>query len=225
MELPNRMTTPPTAVSIRPPRTGRFAEGAIMVVLVLTLMQDVVQVITISTGRVLFALGGSDGRLPLSTLPQLVQADLREGAQGTLADAALSLRLFAALPSFVHAVTITAAAVLLIGILHRVSLGQPFSPGVLVRWRWLTIVLLGGGVVQALADTGANLYLSTHLGFFGARYDSQEAAMFLGGDYAGIGTNAPQWPIPILLAGVVTLALGAAFRAGARLEDEVDGVV
>lgn len=196
-----------------------------MVVLVLTLLHDLVQVITISTGRVLFALGGSDGRLPLSSLPQLLQADLREGTQGTLADAALSLRLLAAVPSLVHALTITAAAVLLIGILHRVSLGRPFTGEVLSRWRWLTIVLLAGGVLQALADTGANLYLSTRLGFFGAGFDAEAQAAFLGGDYAGIGTNVPQWPIPILLAGVVALALGAAFRAGARLEEEVDGVV
>lgn len=196
-----------------------------MVALALTLLHDLTQVITISTGRVLFALGGSDGRLPLSTLPQLLQADLREGTQGTLADAALSLRLFAALPSLLHAVTITTAAVLLIGILYRVSLGRPFSGGVLGRWRWLTIVLLGGGVIQGLADTGANIYLTTHLGLLGATYSPKATEILLGGDYSSLGTNVPQWPISILLAGVVALALGVAFRAGARLEDEVDGVI
>lgn len=225
MELMNEPPTPTVSTSIRPPRTGRFAAGAIIVVLVLALLHDLIQVITISTGRVLFALGGSDGRLPLSALPQLLQADLREGSHATLADAALSLRLLAALPSLVHAVTITAAAILLIGILHRVSLGRPFSGEVLGRWRWLTVVLLAGGVIQSLADTGANIYLSTHLGLLGARYDSQAAEAFLGGDYSGIGINVPQWPISILLAGVIALALGAAFRAGGRLEEEVDGVV
>jgi hypothetical protein len=197
-----------------------------VIVLVLTVLHDITQVITTSTGRVLFALGGSDGRLPLSSLPQLLQADLREGTQGTLAEAALSLRLFAALPSLVHAVTITAAAILLIGILRRVSLGRPFSGGVLDRWRWVTLVLLAGGALQALADTGANLYLSRSIGLLGAGYvERDEVKMFLGGDYSGIGTNVPQWPIAILLAGVIALALGAAFRAGARLEEEVDGVV
>jgi len=215
-----------SARSARLPRTGRFAEGAIMIVLVLTLLNDISQVITISTGRVLFALGGADARLPLSHLPQLLQAELREGTQGTLADADLGLRLLAALPTLLHAVTVTAAAILLIGILYRVALGRPFSSGVLVRWRWLTTVLLVGGVLQSLADTGANLYLSMHIGLLGGGPASrEEVAAFLGGDYSSIGTNVPQWPIPILLGGVIALALGVAFRAGAQLVEEADGVV
>jgi hypothetical protein len=48
---------------------------------------------------------------------------------------------------------------------------------------------------------------------------------FLGGDYQSIGTNLPQWPVSVIVAGLVAAALTAAFRAGARLEDDVDGVV
>ncbi|TFC08441.1 hypothetical protein [Cryobacterium sp. MDB2-33-2] len=212
--------------SVRLPRTGRFAEGAIMIVLVLTLLNDIPLAITISTGRVLVALGGADGRLPLSHLPQLLQAELREGTQGTLADADLGLRLLAALPTVLHAVTVTAAAILLIGILYRVALGRPFSSEVLRRWRWLTAVLLIGGVLQSLADTGAILYLSLHIGLLTAgSMPREDIVSFLGGDYSIISTNAPQWPIPILLGGIIALALGVAFRAGAQLVEEADGVV
>ena len=197
-----------------------------MIVLVLTLLNDIPRAITISTGRVLFALGGADARLPLSHLPQLLQAELREGTQGTLADADLGLRLLAALPTLLHAVTVTAAAILLIGILYRVALGRPFSSQVLRRWRWLTAVLLIGGVLQSLADTGAILYLSLHIGLLTAgSMPREDIVSFLGGDYSIISTNAPQLPIPILLGGIIALALGVAFRAGARLVEEADGVV
>jgi len=197
-----------------------------MIVLVLTLLNDIPLAITISTGRVLVALGGADGRLPLSHLPQLAQAELQKGARGTLADADLGLRLLAALPTVLHAVTVTVAAILLIGILYRVALGRPFSSEVLRRWRWLTAVLLIGGILQSLADTGANLYLSLHSGLSAALSVSRkDVASFLGGDYSIISTNVPQWPIPILLGGIIALALGVAFRAGAQLVEEADGVV
>ena len=54
-------------------------------------------------------------------MPQLAWADLRAGTQDTRADADLGLRLLPALPTLVHAVTITAGSVLLIGILYRVA--------------------------------------------------------------------------------------------------------
>jgi hypothetical protein len=205
---------------IRVSRAGRMAEGAIGVVYVLTLLSDMVAVITISTGHVLFALGGSDGRLPLSQLPQLLQADLREGTRGTLADADLGLRILSAAPTLVHAVTITLVALLLLGIIRRVSLGEPFSAGVLNRWKWLTVALLAGGALQAVVETIAVAYLAA-----GASLNNPERVQFLGGDYSGIGINIPQWPVPILLGGVIALALGVAFRSGARLQDEVEGVV
>lgn len=223
-------SAPKRAIRTRPRLSAatRFAVGAIWVVAVFSILGNVITMINLTTGRTLFALGGADGRLPLSTLPQLLQAELGEGAHGTLADAALSLRVISALPSLLNAVTIAVAAILLVGILRKISFGQPFSVWVLKRWRSLTVVLLAGGVLQGLADTAAVVYLSTNIGLlFGAGNPSIMEARdgFLGGYYSGIGVDLPHWPIPLLLGGIIALALSIAFRAGARLEEEADGVV
>lgn len=120
--------------------------------------------ITITTGHALLAGGGTDGRLPLSFLPQLLQADLREGATGTLADAALSLRILCATPFLVQAIAITFATVALLRILKGVAWARPFSTDVLKNWRLLTLALLGGGVLQGVMDTVANVYLASSIG-------------------------------------------------------------
>jgi hypothetical protein len=94
-------------------------------------------------------------------------------------------------------------------------------------WRTLSLALLLGGIIQGLADTIAGVYLASRIGLlFGAGHvTSEQADSFLGGDYQVIGTNIPQWPVVVIVAGLVALALTAAFRAGTRLEREVDGVV
>ncbi|WP_104128133.1 hypothetical protein [Cryobacterium sp. Y57] len=57
-------------------------------------------------------------------MPQLAWADLRAGTQDTRADADLGLRILPALPTLVHAVTIAAGSVLLIGILYRAAVAS-----------------------------------------------------------------------------------------------------
>jgi len=76
----------------------RVVSVLVVVVAIVSVLGDIMRVITISTGRSLFSFAGSDGRLPLSQLPQLMQADLRPGTSATLADADLSLRLLCASP-------------------------------------------------------------------------------------------------------------------------------
>ena len=205
----------------------RLVRAVLLIVATLTVVSDATRVITITTGRVLFAMGGADGRLPLSHLPQLLQADLSEGASGTLADADLSLRLLSALPAVLHAVTIVLATVFLLRALRGVALARPFDAFVLTSWRRLSIALLAGGIAQGLADTAATTYLNTRIGLlFGAgQVTPDERDAFLGGDYQSIGTNLPQWPVAVVVAGLVAAALTVAFRAGARLEEDVDGVV
>lgn len=209
------------------PRMLRIVRAVLLIVASFSVLSDLTQTITIATGRALFAFGGSDGRLPLGHLPQLLQAELREGQSGTLADADLSLRLLCALPSALHAATVALATVFLLRALRGIAQGQPFAPYVLLNWRHLSIALLIGGVAQGLADTVASVYLASRIGLlFGSGIVTREQAVtFLGGDYQAIGTNVPQWPVPIIIAGLVALALTAAFRAGAKLEKDVDGVV
>ncbi|PPH43116.1 hypothetical protein C5D09_15135 [Rathayibacter sp. AY1C9] len=209
------------------PRVFRVARAVLLIVAVFSVLTALLQTWTVTTGRTLLVFGGADGRLPLRSLPQLLQAEPREGTAPTLADAALSLRLLGALPSLLQAVTIVLAAVFLLRVLRGIAAGRPFDPFVLANWRRLSLALLIGGVAQGLADTAAGLYLSSGIGllFAAGRVTDEQRDAFLGGDYQAIGTNLPQWPVPVLLAGVVALALTAAFRAGAKLERDVDGVV
>lgn len=208
---------------------ARFRIVSIIVIMVATLSVafSLLQVVTIVTGHALLTTGGSDGGLPLATLPQLLQADLREGATGSLADAALSLRLLCASPFLIQAILFTTASVALLRIIERVSAAEPFGAPVLKNWRLLTIALLGGGVLQGILDTVANIYLASNIGLlFGAgQVTHEQASRFLGGDYEAIGTNFPQWPLAIIIAGLAAFALSSAFRMGAQLERDVDGVI
>jgi len=209
------------------PRVFVVARSVVLIVATATVLTDLIQVVTIITGRTLFSFGGADPRLPLSYLPQLLQADLHDEATGTLAEASILLRIVCALPSLIHAVTIVLATIYLLRALRGIAQAQPFHPVVLTSWRHLSIVLLVGGLVQALVDTIAVVYLSTGVGLLYGTWnegpDGQEN--FLGGDYQGISIDLPQWPFTIIIAGLVALALTAAFRAGARLEKDADGVV
>ncbi|MFP7761857.1 hypothetical protein [Marisediminicola sp. LYQ85] len=180
--------------------------------------------VTILTGRTLLTFGGADGRLPLEHLPQLLQADLRQGSSGTLADADLLLRILSATPALIETMIIVAATVFLLRALRRIASSEPFHPMVLRHWKLLASILIGGGILQGLADTAAGAYLFTHISVT-AQFDPAQRNEFLGGDYVAIGTNLPQWPVTTIVAGFVALALMTAFRSGAKLERDVDGVV
>lgn len=205
----------------------RVVTGSVLLVATLTALGAVSTAIMTITGRYLFAVGATDPRLSLTELPQMLRADLREGATGTLADLDLGMRVLGAVPSVIHAVTVVLAAWLLLRVLRGVSGGTPFSGQVLSSGSRLSVVLLVGGVLQAVVDTAAGVYLGSRIGLlFGAgRVTREQEQAFLGADYEGINIGAPDWPIPILVAGLVALALTAAFREGARLERDVDGVV
>jgi hypothetical protein len=198
-------------------RSTRVALAAIAIVVVAAILNDLVKIITISTGRVLFAIGGADGRLTLDYLPQLLQADLREGASGYLTDAPLWLRLLCASPTLIHALTIALAAVLFVQIVRSIAAGKPFTPKVINNWATVGSVLIVGGIIQGIADTVAGAAI-----FNLANSGTPKA---LGADYSVIGTNVPEWPFFMILLGVLAAAIATAFRSGARLEEEVFGVV
>lgn len=148
------------------------------------------------------------------------QAELREGSTGTLADADLGLRLISAAPSLIDAITVVLAAFFLIVILDRVATGHSFETPVLRLWKHLSLTLLVGGVSQSAASIAASLYLTMN-----AFAVSPNQSMFLGGDYQVLSFDGYDLPITLLLGGLISLALTLAFRAGSRLESEVDGVV
>ncbi|WPF82881.1 hypothetical protein SANBI_000513 [Sanguibacter sp. 4.1] len=211
----------------RAQRVRRLVTASVVVVATLTVVGRLSTAWMTITGRYVYTLGGADPRLSLSDLPQMGSATLREGTTGTLEDVDLGMRLLGATPSLVHAATVGLAAWLLLRVLKGISAGAPFTPAVLRWWSRLTVVLLVGGVTQAVLDTGAVVYLSSRIGllFGSGRVSTEQREAFLGGDYMMTNIATPDWPVPILVAGLVALALTTAFRAGARLERDVDGVV
>ncbi|WP_293695463.1 hypothetical protein [uncultured Agrococcus sp.] len=214
---------------VRPKRARyRVINSIVVGVASLAALFTLLQVATTVTGRALLTFGGADGRLPLVQLPQLMQADHAEGGSGTLADLDLSMRVLGASPMFVQAVVFVVATIGLVRIVSGISRAQPFSDGVQSNWKLLTTALLGGGLLQAALETAAWMYFSSRIGLlFGAGLGitREEQEAFLGGDYSAIAVALPNWPLTIIVAGLVTLALTAAFRIGARLEREADGVV
>jgi len=166
--------------------------------------------ISVITGRFLFAFGGADPHLPLTKLPQLLQADVRPGHTYTVGDLSIGVRVLCALPSVVAAGTIAFAVILLVGVLGRIAAGRAFEPSVRRRLVLLSAVLVGGGLLQGLLDTAAIAALAVSV--------DREAV-------SGLATNLPNWPWALIVVGVAVSALGAAFAEGARLKEDAVGVV
>ncbi|MBF4620843.1 hypothetical protein [Clavibacter sp. VKM Ac-2542] len=214
------------------PRVLRITRFVLLLVMTATVIADASRSITTATGRYLFVGGDTDPRLPLADLPQIADAVPAAGADGTLADADLLLRILGALPSLIHGVTVVFAVAWLLRALRGIAQGEPFHAFVVANWRRLAITLLVGGALQGIADVLAQAHLAAGLGLgatFGAlgTFSAGQPAgsEFLGGDYDSISSTGAAWPLELLLAGLVALALTAAFRAGARLAEDADGVV
>ncbi|MGJ9372090.1 hypothetical protein [Nesterenkonia sp. CF4.4] len=189
---------------------GHFFEGLVLI-----------------TGRYLWTDGTVEPGLPLERLPMLNQADLRPGTSGTLEDAELSLRLLNAVPLFLETLTVVVAAWLLARVLRRVAEREAFSPTAISGWRALSTTLIVGGVLIGIINTIAVAYLNSYLGLLpstGAP-DPEGTEQLLGGDYSAIAVDLPYWPVTIIVGGLIALALTTAFRAGAQLERDVDGVI
>ena len=208
------------AIGQTAPKSARSSVIVIWIVAVLAAAGTALEVFTIVTGRVLFALNGADARLPLSSLPQINQAELREGATGYLVDAPFWLRALCATPAMLYMLIALLAAVLITRALRGISAGRPFSPSVRHSMTKLSLLLILGGILYGALDTIAGLTIYDVAASF--TYGTQFP---LGGDYMVTSTNLPRWPFFMITTGVVGLALSAAFRAGARLEEEADGLV
>ena len=205
----------------RASRTQRAVAWTILGVVVLSVIADLVHVGALGTGRVIVTASGANPRLVLDALPELLQSDARAGAPAVLADAGMGTRILFMVPSLFHAAMIVAATTLLLGALRGIAAGRPFTPSVLARWRQMSLVLLVGGAVQLVLDTIATNHLGTWIGhFYGLDRERAGDVQRIGGDFASVGANAPT-----IVAGLVALALTAAFLVGARLAEDADGVV
>jgi hypothetical protein len=173
------------------------------------------------TGRYLWAGNGADPRKPLADLPQLIQAEIREGHSRFLEDIPVWLRVLCAMPSVAYAATLILGAVLVARILRTIARGDAFAVQVRRTLVALSLTLVGGGLVAGLLDTAA---LGTVIGLSsGATLD--DGSPFDPMVVSVLGTDLPHWPIMLIVLGVVASALTLAFREGARLREELVGVV
>lgn len=102
------------------------------------------------------------------------------------------------------------------------ALSSIFEGLVLLRGKLL--FTSGGGVLVGAYNTFLFGFAALYPGISNVS-EPTRTQEFLGADYSGIGIDAPYWPVTIIAAGLVAYALTAAFRAGAKLERDVDGLV
>jgi len=218
------MAHPATSVPVgRQPRRRRDLSIVITgAVVCAAAIGDLFGIFSITTGLVLInALGGDlAAHQSLTALPQILQADLAPGETGDLTDIDLRLRLLCALPTVINMVTIVLAGLLIAGIIARIQQGQPFSSAVQRGWQKLASVLGFGGILQTVAAVIAVAVLAR----LRASQGPNGGGAF-GASYSGLGFNGPDVPWMLLLLGIIAGALALAFREGARLEEEVAGVV
>jgi hypothetical protein len=185
-------------------------------------MWDLLVIFNITTGlMILNALTGNlAAHQSLTALPQILQAELAPGETGDLTDIDLRLRLLCAVPTVISMLTIVLAGLLIAGIIARIQQGQPFSSAVLRGWQKLASVLVFGGILQTVASVIAVAVLTTLRASQGP-----DGGGAFGASYSGLSFNAPDVPWMLMLLGIIAGALALAFREGARLEEEVAGVV
>ncbi|WP_191089365.1 hypothetical protein [Microbacterium radiodurans] len=200
---------------------NRLIHGVIAAVAAIAIVNDAGRGAMAIAGRTLFVGEGTRGGLPLTWLPMIDAAQLASGATGDLRDADVWLRIGAGSPLIIEAATAAIAAVLLLRILRSVARATPFSSTVVAGLRRLAIVLLSGGIAAGVLSTVASIYLIINAG----PVSGSDRLAFLGANYSDLTIGLPQWPIPLIIGGLIAVALLAAFRSGAQLMDDVDGVI
>ena len=184
------------------------------------ILTNLIQLTITATGRFIFFFWESDTRMPITALPQVLHADLAAGTDGYLSDVPGWLRALCATPTVANTLTVLLAAILVAGIIQKIAHGQPFNQRVVRNWKLLSFLLVIGGALEGVLDTVAGQSL------MGSNGQADENGAFeLGAQHVILIIDSPQWPVLLMLCGVISAALAIAFRSGARLETEVDGVV
>lgn len=211
-----------TLVARRAPQMHRVAVGVIVAVAALMVIADVIQAIALGTGRVLVRTGGTNPRASLDGLARLITSGSGGGAAEAVRGAGLVDRFLVLVPSLLHVAVVVLATILLLRIMHGVSAGEPFSASIRRCWQQLAVVLLCGGAAQMVVDLVVSFRLTEIINhYFGVdRTPLAERILTTGIDFTPVSTN-----VPTIVAGLVALALTAAFRTGARLVEDADGLV
>ncbi len=126
----------------------------------------------------------------------------------TLPDAALGQHLLAMLPLALTILLVTVAVVLLLGVARGLRRGDPFQPANVTRLRLLGLLIALGGIgAQWVRDTTRNTLLD---------------GVALAGYAMPIALEIQLWPV---LAGALVAFLSEVYARGARLRDDVEGMV
>lgn len=118
-------------------------------------------------------------------------------------------RLLDLIPGLGYAVLVAAIAWLVLGLVRTIGRAQPFAAANVRRLRTLALLLMVGWSVLYFAEASCSLAILT-----------DEDLGVDGGPRAIL-----QLPVVPFAVGMVTALLAEAFRVGARLEDDVEGLV
>mgnify|MGYP001765286868 CR=1 FL=1 len=125
-----------------------------------------------------------------------------------LEDASTGQRLLALAPDLAMAVLVLCCVALVLWIVRTIGAGDPFAPGQVGRLRGVAALLAFGVPVIEFA----------RLPFMGGVLSGVD----LGGLDPGVTITIPWLPIVV---GLCVALLAEAFRAGARLRDDVEGLI
>ncbi len=135
------------------------------------------------------------------------------------ADPSLGVRVLFVAPAAVQTLLIIALALLLVRLLSDISRGMGFRAKAQRTLTAFSVVGIGGGLVQFTVGIAAWQVGRERWDLPNPEFD---------GGYQAALINAfpfPQWPLTLILIGIVAIALGAAFRTGSRFEKELERVV
>lgn len=208
-------------VDRRSRRVVKLAGYIIWAVVVGWVTLELIGIFSMTTGLMLgnAILGDRATHQPLTVLPQVLQAELAPGAAGDVTNVTLGFRLLCAAPYVLNVLIVVWAGVVFDRIIDDVGRGQPFSSAVQRAWQKLSGVLVWGGLAQTALSAVAVGIIYTNV------QDGTNGRNLLGAEYSGLGLNGPDVPWMLIVLGIIAGALSIAFREGARLEDEVAGVV
>lgn len=156
----------------------------------------------------------------LDSLPQLIQFEQTGDATMTLVDLPVWVRALCAAPGLVETLMLAAAAFLLMGALVGISEGGSFSPTVQRSLGRIAMTLVAGSIAVTVLDVLAIWRISAEVWAF-----ADEVRSNGGLTSTSLGTEFPLIPWLPLALGFVALALRWAFRDGAQLEKDAEGVI
>lgn len=129
-----------------------------------------------------------------------------------LSDPSTGQRMFDLVPGVVYLLLVSAVAWLLLRVMLTIGRGEPFDPANVRRLRVLALVLMAGWTVAYFVEATCTFAILADVDL--------ESAGVEGGPRAALTL-----PVVPFVTGLITAMVAEAFKAGTRLQDDVDGLV